>query len=104
MIDDDAEMLGVEIGQRQMADPALLAQVGEMLERVEIAPVIAIPPVELQQVEAIHPHPPQRDADRLLDHAPRHRAGLRHPFGEGLDLAEPVGAAALGEPAAELAD
>ncbi len=69
------EPLGVEIGQAEMADPAFLAQIGEVAQRVEIAPVAVIPPVELQQIETLRIHAATRNRDRFLDDAPCHRAG-----------------------------
>ena len=98
------EPLGVEIGQAEMADPAFLAQIGKVSQRVEIAPVAIIPPMELQQIETIHIHAPQRGRDRFLDDAPCHRPGRGDPFRKGLDLGKPVGAMARGELAAEGAD
>src|SRR5437667_204994 len=87
-----------------LAATAFLPQIGEMPEGIEIAGVTVVPPVELQKIEPLDAHPPERDADRLLDDPPRHRAGRRHPFGEGLDLAEPLLAATAPELAAERAD
>ncbi len=54
-IGDDGQPLGVEIGQREMADLAFVTQIGEVFQRVEIAAVAIVPPMELQQVEAIRP-------------------------------------------------
>ena len=48
MLGDGAEPLGVEVGQRQVTDLALALQVGEVAQRIEIALVAIIPPVELQ--------------------------------------------------------
>src|SRR4051812_46388187 len=62
-----------------------------MTERVEITPVPIVPPMKLQEVEAIHAHPRERDADRFLDDRSRHPARLRHPFCEGLDFGKPAG-------------
>ncbi len=104
VICDDAQPLGVEIGQGEVANLAFVTQIGEMLERVEVAFVAVIPPMELEQVETVDTHSAPRDADRFLDGAPCHPAGIRHPFGERLDLRQPLGSAARGEPAPELAD
>src|SRR6202022_3657101 len=73
-------------------------------ERVEIARVAVVPPMELQQVEAFDTHPRQRDPDRLFDNAPGHPSRIRHPLCERLDLGEPLRSVAGGEPAAEVAD
>lgn len=48
MIGDHAKALGVEIGEREMADPAFLPEVAEMLQRVQVAIVFVIPPMELR--------------------------------------------------------
>ena len=98
------EPLGVEIGQAEMTDQAFLAQIGEVPQRVEIAPVAVIPPMELQQIETLHVHAPQRGRDRLLDDAPCHRPGGGDPFRESLDLGEPGGAVSRRELPAEGAD
>jgi hypothetical protein len=87
-----------------MADLAFFLQIGEVLQRVEITPVTVIPPMELQQVEGIDPHPLQRHANCVLNDRAGHRSGIRHPFGESLDFMEPVGAVPLGKAAAEFAD
>ena len=105
VLGDEPQPLGVEIGQREMADLAFLAQIGEMLERVEVARIGVIPPMELQQIEPVDAHPSPRNVDRVLDRAPRHRPRIGDPFGERLDFRQAVrrrGAAA--KPAAELAD
>ena len=46
------QMLGIEVGQGQMADFALVPQLGQMGECLKIVGIAVIPPVELQQVEA----------------------------------------------------
>ena len=53
MIGNDAQALGIEVRQPEMTNFALALQIGEMFERVEIAPVAVVPPMELQKVEAI---------------------------------------------------
>jgi probable F420-dependent oxidoreductase len=103
------ELLCIDVAQREVPDLARVAQIGEVAQRVEIACVAVIPPVELQEVEALGAHAAQRDADRVLDNAPCHRARMRHPFGEGLDLRQmfdaSLGGAALGgEAPTETAD
>src|SRR5712675_2144019 len=72
VIGDDTQTLGVEIGQREVTDFALALEVGEMSERVEIAPVTVIPPMELKEIEAFDAHSRERGADRVLDDASRH--------------------------------
>ena len=95
VIGDHAQPLGVEIGQGEVANLAFVTQIGEMLERVEIARVAVVPPMELEQVETVDTHSAPRDADRVLDGAPCHPAGIRHPFGERLDLRQPLGSPQL---------
>ena len=105
-IDNDAEMLGIEIGQRDVTNFAFIAQVREMLQRVEIAPVAIIPPMKLQEIEGTDLHAPQRHRDRVLDNPARHRPGMRNPLSERLDVSEPFRAAlrnkALPEPADQI--
>ena len=57
MVGDDAKTLSVEVGERKMADHAFLLEVREMLQRIQVAIVFVIPPMELQQVETFHTHP-----------------------------------------------
>ena len=87
-----------------MADFAFRLQVGEMPEGVEIAVVGVIPPVELQQVETVHAHPPERGSDRLLDEPPDHPARIRNPFCQRLNFGEPGGPVAGCEAAPKGAD
>ena len=56
VIRDNAQTLGVEVGEREMANFALALQVGEMFERFEIARIVIVPPVKLQQVETLDAH------------------------------------------------
>jgi hypothetical protein len=60
-----------------------------MPERVEVAPVAVIPPMELKEIEAVHTHSRERDRDRILDDPPRHPARMRNPFCGLLDLRKP---------------
>ena len=69
-----------------MTNLALVLHVSEMLERIEVARIAVVPPMELQQVEAFDAHAFQRTSDRIIDHPPRDAARSRHPFGECLDL------------------
>src|SRR6516162_10492893 len=75
-----------------------------MVERVEIALVAVVPPMELEEVETLYTHTPTRDVDCLFDDASRHPAGMRHPFGESLDFRQPLGPVKGSETAAEVAD
>lgn len=48
ILNDDAQTLGVEVGESEMANPALMLKNSEVLERVEIAIVGIVPPMELE--------------------------------------------------------
>jgi hypothetical protein len=47
LLGNRAQMVGVEIGQRQMANFAGLAQIGEIFQCIEVSRVAVIPPMEL---------------------------------------------------------
>ena len=47
----------VEVRQREMMNLTLALQIGEMFERVEVALVAIVPPMELKKVEAVDAHP-----------------------------------------------
>ena len=101
---DDAQPLGIEIGQREMPDLSLALQIGEMPQRIEVALIRIIPPMELEEIEAIHTHPRQRHPDRPLDDRPGHPSGMRHPFCKRLALEQPLAPTMRGEAPPELAD
>ena len=52
-----------------MTNLALALHVGQMLERIEVAAIRVVPPMELQQVEALDAHARERAPDRIVDHA-----------------------------------
>jgi hypothetical protein len=79
-----------KIRQCDVTDFALLPEIGEMPERVEVAPVAVIPPMELKEIDAIHAHSRERDRDRILDGPPRYSARMRNPFCERLDSGKPL--------------
>src|SRR6516162_7519412 len=60
--------------------------------------------MKLKQVQAIHPHPRQRDSDRRLNHAATHWPRARNPFGKCLDRGCRFGATASSKLATERAD
>src|ERR1700747_3304466 len=101
MLGYDTEALGIEVGKRQMMDLAFVLQVGEMAESVKVAPVGVIPPMKLQQIEALDTHSRERNRDRVLDDASRHPARVGDPLGEDLDLGKPLRSATGGNFAAE---
>jgi len=98
------QTLGIEVGQREVTDFALALEVGEMSERVEIAPVTVIPPMKLEQVEAFDAHSRQRGSDRTLDDASRHSARMRNPLCKRLNLRKPLASVTGSEPAPEISD
>ncbi len=59
-----------------------------MGQGIEIGGVLVIPPVELQQIQSVHTHPPQGDGDIVLDNGPGHGARSGHPLGKSLDVSE----------------
>ena len=95
---------GVEVGQRHFPDPVLVPQVGQVGEGVKVAAVVVVPPVELQQVQPVHPHAAAGDVHVALDHLAGHRPGPGHPLGERLDSIRGALAASRGKLAPELAD
>src|SRR5207248_11196815 len=103
-IRDDAQTLGVEIRQREATNFALALQIGEVPERVEVAPVAVIPPVELKEIEAVDAHSRERDRDRILDDPPCHAARMWNPFCACLSFTKPLGAVTGGELAAKGTD
>jgi hypothetical protein len=60
--------------------------------------------MELEQVETFDTHSGQRDADRIIDHAPGHPPRSRDPFGERLDFGKPLNPVTGGELAPEVSD
>ena len=52
--DEQAEMVGVEVGDTEVPDPALAAQTIELEHRVEISGVSVLPPVKLEQIDAVY--------------------------------------------------
>jgi hypothetical protein len=76
----------VEVGQPQVAQLAGGAQRGQVLQRVQVAQVAVLPPVELQQVQRLCVHAPARHVHSPLDYLAGHWPRRWHPFGEGLHL------------------
>ena len=99
-----AQTLGVEIGEREMTYLALVLHVGEMLERVEVAAIGVVPPMELQKVEALNAHARERASDRIVDHSSRNATWPRYPFGECLNLRKALRAVTHSKFAPKLAD
>ena len=69
-------MVGVEVGDAEMADQALLAQRRQLAHRVDVAGMLEGPPVELQQVDRL-------DAEPVQPLARRRRARSRGVIGPG---------------------
>jgi len=56
---DPGQVDRIEVGQGEVTDAALVLQVGHVAECVEVAGVVVVPPVELQDVQALDIHPPK---------------------------------------------
>src|SRR5882724_12436633 len=56
MLNDDVQMLCIEVGESQMTDFALVAQLSQVTQRLQIVGIAVIPPVELQQVKTVDIH------------------------------------------------
>ena len=72
----------VQIGRPQVQNLPLGLQVGQVEQAIQPARVGVVPGVELEQIDALHPNPPERAVDRRLHLGPRRRARGRHPLGE----------------------
>ena len=83
MLDDDAQVRRVEIGDPEMADQPFAPQLVELLHRVEIGEMREAPPMELQEIDRRDAKAPQAALDAGAHDFRRHRAGRRTPFGEG---------------------
>ena len=103
-IGDDAQTLGIEIGEGEMTYLALMLHVGEMLERIEVAAIGVVPPMELQKVEALDVHARERASDRVVDHPSRNATRPRYPFGECLNLRKALRTVTHNKFAPKLAD
>ena len=84
MVGNLNESFGVEIGQGQAVDLALVAQRRQLLQCVQVTLVTVFPPVELQQVQTLDAHAPQGYVHVVLNDLARHRTRARHPLGECL--------------------
>src|SRR5208282_1403263 len=70
----------VEIGNAEMAYEPFAAQRLEALHRVEIGGVLERPPVELEEIDRLHPEPLAAALDALAYGLGRHRTRRRAPF------------------------
>ncbi len=84
LADDDFEAFSIEVREREVLYFPFMLKIGELLERVEVVAVGIVPPMELQQVERLDSHTPQRYAHRVFDDPSCHPARMRYPFREGL--------------------
>ena len=82
VLDRHAEVGGVEVGEADLADEALLAQAHEVFEGVEVAGVLVAPPVELHDVHRRQVEAAQRGFDAGADRVEGHVGGRGAPFGE----------------------
>ena len=101
LADQNAQMVGVEIGDPDMADQPLLAQPLQFVRRVEISEMIERPPMELEEVDRLDAEAPQTLLDAGANDGGRHRPRLRAPFGEGDRAPAPGRALARQEPAGD---
>ena len=49
-VGDSLKMVGIKVGQGQVSDLALLSQLCQMSEGIQIPGIVIVPPVELQKI------------------------------------------------------
>ena len=84
MAQQQSQMVSVEVRQAQMGNLTTLAQARQMLHGIQVARVRVVPPMKLQQVDALHAQPLQPLVDTGLHALRRHGVGLGTPFGKGV--------------------
>jgi hypothetical protein len=62
MLHAQPEMVGVEIGQAEVADQPLFLEVSEFPQSIQIGGMFEAPPMELHEIEAIDLHAPPAPA------------------------------------------
>ena len=82
MAQQQSQMVGVEVRQAQMGNLTALAQARQVLHGIQIARVGVVPPMKLQQVDALHAQPLQPLVDTGLHALRGHGVGLGTPLGE----------------------
>jgi len=90
--EDQAQVRRVEVRQAQMTEEAGFAEGLQVSESVEVARVVVVPPVELQQVDPAACSP-ARQLHGLPRHLGGHGAWRGAPLGENLDSGLRVGGA-----------
>src|SRR5207249_1105630 len=81
VLDEQAEMIGIEVGHAEVADAPFAAQPIELHHGVEIPGMSVLPPVKLQQVDARKTQALEALLDTLANDLRRHRPGKRAPLG-----------------------
>ena len=104
LIGNPRQALGVKIGQPHVPDLTGIPQVGQVREGVQVALILVVPPVELQQVNGIHVHPPQGDANIVFHDLPGHGPWGWYPLGEGLESRKILFASVSQQAASEFAN
>ena len=80
---EQQQVVGVEIGDAERADPAFVAERGELAHGVDVARVLEHPPMELQEIDAVGAQAVEAALDAGAHRRAVHRARLGAPFGEG---------------------
>ena len=75
-----AQMAGVEVGHSQVRDRSFPLQPFEFGHRIDVAGMLELPPVELQQVQAIDTEALETLPDPGADHIRRHGARPGNPL------------------------
>ena len=74
-------MIGVEIGQPEVRDLSFLTESGQNLQRIDITGVTIVPPVKLEQVDALDPEPFEPLGHACANHLLAHLSRLGTPLG-----------------------
>ena len=75
-------MIGIEIGDAEMADQAIALQLRQLVHGIEPGGMLERPPMELQEVDGRRLQAVARAVDGGADDVGRHRPRRRAPFGE----------------------
>src|SRR5262249_12506184 len=77
--EDECQALCIEVGQSQVANFARFSQLHEIAERIQVACIGIVPPMELEQVKLFNAHASQRGVDCLCNVLPCDTPPLGHP-------------------------
>ena len=102
VLHEHAQVIGVEVGDAEVGNDSFALQGRQLQHGVEIGRMLEGPPVELQQVDGLHLHAPERTLDASAHDLGRHRPGCRAPFGERLRPGIRAGGEASGGDAAQV--